>query len=239
MAKDPATLWYWNDWMGGTMTMSRHEKGAYMDLLTAQFNSGHLTETQIRKLLGNDQGLWGTVLREKFVVDSNGSFYNQRLEDEVNKRKAFVASRGQNGSKGGRPKKAYGKPSDKPYGKPTDNLLENENEIVNELLEGGTGEDAGLFNHFVITIGTPLPTTTLTAAEQNQFTMTGNKNTDFLKNQWKVFIGERIHDPPEKRRQYRQLSDLTTYFLNWIRNKYPKQNAKSRIAQVGRDFESD
>lgn len=91
MAKDPATLWYWNDWIGGTMTMTRQEKGAYMDLLTAQFNSGHLTETQIRKLLGNDQGLWGTVLREKFVVDGSGSYFNQRLEDEINKRKKHSA----------------------------------------------------------------------------------------------------------------------------------------------------
>lgn len=142
MGKDPATLWYWNDWVGGTMTLTRQEKGAYMDLLTAQFNSGHLTETQIRKLLGNDQGLWGTVLREKFVVDSNGSYFNQRLEDEINKRKAFVASRGVNGSKGGRPKKPYDKPSDKPYAKATDNLLVNEN--GNKEGIGGAGEKEGV-----------------------------------------------------------------------------------------------
>jgi uncharacterized protein YdaU (DUF1376 family) len=238
MAKDPATLWYWNDWMGGTMTMSRHEKGAYMDLLTAQFNSGHLTETQIRKLLGNDQGLWGTVLREKFVVDGNGSYFNQRLEDEINKRKAFVKSREENGSKGGRPKKPYAKPNGKPYGKATGNLLENENEIVNESIDGGMGEDAASFNPFVITVNTILPTTTLAAAEQNQFTMTGSKNTDFIKKQWTVFISERIHDPPEKRRQHRQISDLTSYFLNWIRNKHPKHD-KPRSSQIGRVFESD
>lgn len=122
--------------------MTRQEKGAYMDLLTAQFNSGHLTETQIRKLLGNDQGLWGTVLREKFVVDSSGSYFNQRLEDEIKKRKAFVESRGVNGSKGGRPKKPYDKPSDKPYAKATDNLLVNENENREEI--GGAGEKEGL-----------------------------------------------------------------------------------------------
>jgi uncharacterized protein YdaU (DUF1376 family) len=237
MGKDPATLWYWNDWMGGTMTLSRHEKGAYMDLLTAQFNSGHLSETQIRKLLGNDQGLWGTVLREKFVVDDNGSYYNQRLEDEINKRKAFVVSRGQNGSKGGRPKKPYDKPSGKPYAKPTDNLLENENEIVNELLEGGAGED--MFQPFVISFSTQLPIPTLTAAEQNQYTLTRNKNTEFLKEQWVTFIAERINDPPERQRQYRQLSDLTSYYLNWVRNKHPKQNAKQGTTQVGKSFISD
>jgi len=40
--KDPAVLWYWNDWGGGTRTMSRQLKGCYMDLLEAQFNSGPL-----------------------------------------------------------------------------------------------------------------------------------------------------------------------------------------------------
>lgn len=235
MAKDPATLWYWNDWIGGTMTMTRQEKGAYMDLLTAQFNSGHLTETQIRKLLGNDQGLWGTVLREKFVVDGNGSYFNQRLEDEINKRKAFVASRSNNGKNGGRPpKKPYDKPYAKAYAKPTDNLLEDENEIINEILDGGVGEDG-----FSFTILTPLPYTTLSAAEQSQFTITREKNTEFLKQQWVVFIKERINDPPEKMRQYRQLSDLTSYYLNWVRNKHPKHNAKQRATEVGRDFVPD
>lgn len=232
MAKDPATLWYWNDWMGGTLTMSRHEKGAYMDLLTAQFNSGHLTETQIRRLLGNDQGLWGTVLREKFVVDGNGSYYNQRLEDEINKRKSYVESRGKNGSKGGRPKKPYAKPYEKPYAKPTDNLLENVNEIVNELTEGGAGEGRFPFD-------TTLPYATLEAAERNQFARTRNKNTEFIEEQWGVFVAERIHDPPEKKCQYRQLSDLTRYFLNWIRDKHPTKNAKQGTQQVGKEFYSD
>lgn len=96
MAKDPATLWYWNDWIGGTMTMTRQAKGAYLDLLTAQFNSGHLTEPQIKTLLGQDQGLWVTVLREKFSVDGDGKYYNKRLDDEIKKRKAHSQKQKEN-----------------------------------------------------------------------------------------------------------------------------------------------
>lgn len=122
--------------------MTRQEKGAYMDLLTAQFNSGHLTETQIRKLLGNDQGLWGTVLREKFVVDGSGSYYNQRLEDEINKRKAFVASRSANGSKRSKPKQPYDEASAIPYALATDKLPVNEDENKEGI--GGMGEREGV-----------------------------------------------------------------------------------------------
>ena len=43
MAKDPAFLFYPNDWLGGTMGMTFEEKGAYMELLMMQFNRGHMT----------------------------------------------------------------------------------------------------------------------------------------------------------------------------------------------------
>ena len=43
MSKDPAFLFYPGDWLGGTMLMTRHHKGAYMDLLMAQYNNGHMT----------------------------------------------------------------------------------------------------------------------------------------------------------------------------------------------------
>ena len=52
MGNDPATLWYWNDWIGGTMALSRAQKGAYMDLLGAQHNLGHLSLDEIKTVLG-------------------------------------------------------------------------------------------------------------------------------------------------------------------------------------------
>jgi uncharacterized protein YdaU (DUF1376 family) len=151
MAKDPATLWYWNDWNGGTMTMSRQAKGAYMDLLAAQFNSGHLTETQIRTLLGQDQGLWVTVLREKFLVDGDGRYYNERLEKEIVKRKEFSERQRVNGMKGGRPKIKQNptlnptlNPNHNPNHNPRESLLENENESVNETKDSFFGKSENL-----------------------------------------------------------------------------------------------
>lgn len=90
MAKDPATLWYWNDWNGGTMTLTRHQKGCYIDLLAAQFNSGPLSLEQIKTVLGTDQATW-TVLRAKFKrerhLDGTEVFFNERLATEMEKRK--------------------------------------------------------------------------------------------------------------------------------------------------------
>lgn len=95
LGKDPAVSWVFNDWQGGTMTLSRFQKGCYMDLLTAQFNTGHLTLEEIKTVLGNDFAVWG-VLSKKFKEDSAGNFYNERLEFEIVKRKKFTKSRRDN-----------------------------------------------------------------------------------------------------------------------------------------------
>lgn len=88
MGRDPAVLLYFNDWHSGTITFSRHLKGCYMDLLHAQFNSGHLSLEEIKTVLGNDFASWG-ALSKKFIKDDNGLFFNHRLESEIIKRKDF------------------------------------------------------------------------------------------------------------------------------------------------------
>lgn len=98
MAKDPAILFYFNDWHGGTITMSRHLKGCYMDLLCAQFNIGHLSLDSIKVVLGSDFGPAWPALQKKFKQDNEGLYYNERLFFESTKRKAFSASRRKNAS---------------------------------------------------------------------------------------------------------------------------------------------
>lgn len=95
LGKDPGVTWIFNDWHGGTMTMSRFHKGCYMDLLTAQFNNGHLSLTEVKNVLGNDFAAWG-VLSKKFLIDEEGSFFNARLEAEILKRKSYNESRRSN-----------------------------------------------------------------------------------------------------------------------------------------------
>lgn len=98
MAKDPAFLFFPGDWLGGTMTFSRAHKGAYMDLLMCQFNQGHMALQDIHIVLGEGDftNMWETKLKAKFIQDENGLFYNQKLEDEIIKRKLFTKSRRDN-----------------------------------------------------------------------------------------------------------------------------------------------
>ena len=96
MAKDPAVLWYWNDWQGGTATFTRHLKGCYIDLLHAQFNSGRLSLAEIKTVLGADFGQSWPTLQKKFMTDDRGLFYNQRMEIEKEKRKKFTEGRAKN-----------------------------------------------------------------------------------------------------------------------------------------------
>lgn len=92
MAKDPAFLFYPGDWLGGTIGMTLEEKGAYLELLILQFNRGHMTSHMVGQVVGQ---LWVNV-KDKFVQDENGLWYNERLDDEKNKRKSFTDSRKNN-----------------------------------------------------------------------------------------------------------------------------------------------
>jgi len=89
MAKDPAFLFYPNDWLGGTLGMTFEEKGAYMELLMLQFNRGHMTEHMIGQVVGQ---IW-VKLKSKFLIDDDGLYYNGRLDYEVKKRQAYIKSR--------------------------------------------------------------------------------------------------------------------------------------------------
>ena len=72
--------------------MTFEEKGAYMELLMMQFNRGHMSSHMIGQTIGQ---LWDKI-KDKFEVDSNGLYYNVRLEIEQKKRKAFTESRKNN-----------------------------------------------------------------------------------------------------------------------------------------------
>ena len=76
--KDPAFLFYPNDWLGGTMGMTFEEKGAYMELLMTQFNRGHMTTRMVNHIVGD---LWNGIA-DKFIQDEEGMWYNERLEEE-------------------------------------------------------------------------------------------------------------------------------------------------------------
>ena len=127
MAKDPAFLFYPGDWQGGTMIFTRFLKGCYIDILIAQFNSGHLSLEEIKTVLGSDFGQAWPTLQKKFKKDDDGLFFNEKLETEMIKRKEYSKSRADNRKK--KDMKQICKTHE-----PTYVLhMENENEIINDI----------------------------------------------------------------------------------------------------------
>jgi len=92
MAKDPAFLFYTGDFSTGTQFLTDEQVGKYIRLLMAQHQHGRLSEKQvifICKSIDNE-------IMFKFKKDEFGFYYNERLESEVFKRKAFSESRSNN-----------------------------------------------------------------------------------------------------------------------------------------------
>lgn len=90
--KDPAFLFYSNDFLSGTMLMTDEETGQYIKLLCLQHQKGHLKEKDMLNICKS----YNEEIFSKFKKDKDGNYYNERLEYEVNKRKAYSESRRNN-----------------------------------------------------------------------------------------------------------------------------------------------
>lgn len=219
MAKDPAMLWYWNDWNGGTLTFSRHLKGCYIDVLSAQFNSGPLSLEEIKTVLGSDFSAWGTI-QKKFAQTSTGLFFNERLEAEKEKRKAFTESRRQN-----RRKKTY----DTSHDEDMSDDMENENtNTVLPVLETCIKEKKWKTFPDENELNLELPEIKAGAVIK-LFRIT--KKQDVTKEQvydlWgvfkiQVFTGKKF---------YQDAGDVYSHFLNWTKT----QNIYANSKHSGRD----
>lgn len=89
MARDPAFLFYSNDFDAKTKFFSHEQVGKYMRLLIAQHQHGHLTKDQVLFVTGN----FDKAVMDKFSIDKDGLFFNERLDFEIDKRKRFTESR--------------------------------------------------------------------------------------------------------------------------------------------------
>ena len=87
MAKDPAFLFYTQDFLTGTMFMSNEQTGIYIKLLCAQHQHGGIIDkTAFENVINGD-----SIIRSKFIEVDDG-FYNKRLFDEMLKRKKKSSS---------------------------------------------------------------------------------------------------------------------------------------------------
>jgi len=120
MSKDPAFLFYYQDFLVGTDDLTNEEVGAYIRCLCHQAAKGSVTEKHMKKICVTPDVY--DAIHIKFTRNENYDFINPRLSEEMAKRAAYAESRRQN-----RQKKDMKKIS-----KTYDSHMENENENENE-----------------------------------------------------------------------------------------------------------
>jgi hypothetical protein len=92
MAKDPAVLFYTSDFLSGTFTMDYEQKGKYITLLCIQHQKGFLTEKDLRAVLEDTD----VEVFDKFNLADDGLYYNIKMKECAEKRKAYSESRRNN-----------------------------------------------------------------------------------------------------------------------------------------------
>ena len=92
MAKDPAFLFYTSDFLTGTMLMSDEQVGKYIRLMCYEHQHGRLPEQDMLKICKT----YDADVFSKFDVDECGLYFNERLEIEIGRRRAYSDSRRRN-----------------------------------------------------------------------------------------------------------------------------------------------
>ena len=144
--KDPAVQFYTADFLVGVQDLTMEERGQYITLLCLQHQQGHLSEKLIKLTIGS---ISQDVLA-KFEKDSEGMYYQHRMDEEIAKREAYLERQHNNGIKGGRPKNNPNETQTKPTGKPKRNPNDNPNNNPNESTRVDNDNDIDIDNIIVI-----------------------------------------------------------------------------------------
>jgi len=122
--KDPAVLFYTQDFITGTLLMTDEQRGKYILLLCLQHQNGKLTERDMLKICGKkDEDIWCKFFQE------NGYFYNKRMLLESEKRNKFSERQRERIQKYWDEKKEMGEYRGNTVELPYENENENENII--------------------------------------------------------------------------------------------------------------
>lgn len=116
MSKDPAFLFYSQDFYTGTVFMTDEQVGKYIRLLCLQHQKGHLEEKHMLNICKT----YDVDIFSKFNRDNEGKYYNERLDKEVNRRLLYCQNRREN------------RLAKKTYVKHMETETETETETINE-----------------------------------------------------------------------------------------------------------
>lgn len=216
--KDPAFLFYSNDFLSGTMLMSNEEIGIYIKLLCLQHQQGHLKEEDMLSIGATKK------IFSKFIKDNEGSYYNERLEYEANKRKAYSDSR-----KNNRKKKETYEEDMKNICNSYEEHMENENinindiEIKNNRKRGSKGKREEEKIHFAEFVS-------MTNAEYDK--LVGTYSKDFADQCITALDNYKGANGKTYKSDYRAI-------LNWVIDKVKQKNKTTENFTKNYDYEGD
>jgi hypothetical protein len=194
MSKDPAFLFYSNDFLTGTYTMTDEQVGKYIRLLCLQHQKGELSEKDMLNICKrHDEDIFCKFIKE------NNFYYNERLREVANKRKAYSESRKKN--RESKPKDKDMSNISKTYVQHMEN--ENENVITNK---NKVKTDLKDFELNDVQVGSCI--------EYLKITKQKIVNNEFIKSLFAVFKLK------TKDKFYNNEADIYSHFLNSL--KYEK-----------------
>lgn len=129
MSKDPAFLFYSQDFYTGTVFMTDDQVGKYIRLLCLQHQKGHLEEKHMLNICKT----YDKDVFSKFIRDGQGLYYNERLEKEIVRRTSYCENRRKN------------RLSEKTYVKHMETETETETIIDNVINYNGVVENFHLY----------------------------------------------------------------------------------------------
>jgi hypothetical protein len=202
MSKDPAFLFYSNDFLTGTYLMSDEQVGKYIRILCLQHQKGSLNEKDMLKICKTyDEDIFAKFKKEGDL------YYNTRLKEETEKRKSYSESR-----KNNRKKKDMLNIC-KTYVPHMENENENENEIVNNIILKGKKYLNSDFND--------LPEQyIISSIEQIKIQKQQTISKDQVAKLWETFKLEKLTGEDF----YQSESKVYQYFVNWIKKQKFEKN---------------
>jgi uncharacterized protein YdaU (DUF1376 family) len=138
MAKDPAFLFYYQDFMVGTDDLSNEEVGAYIRCLCIQAAKGGISEQHMKNICKSHE-VHKIIIKKFIFYPEEACFRNDRLSEEMEKRKKYSKSRSAN---------RLGKNKQNDISFSYDSHMENENENENSKNNGAKTEVGKLSNNF-------------------------------------------------------------------------------------------
>lgn len=221
MAKDPAFLFYYQDFLVGIDDMTNEEAGAYIRCLCIQAAKGGVSEDHMKNICKSHE--IHMKLRKKFFLDEqSGLLKNIRLEKEVGKRKNFVNSRAIN--RLGKKKEITYENHMKNTSKSYEKHMENENSNVFVL--DNKGAEKEIWNTKPTTKDlNGLPENFKQLANEAIFTQTRSLTSDKEINRlWELFKGENLIG----QEYYQRKENVYQHFIRALKKQKFKQPEKQK-----------